>query len=48
VLFGYNYLLLKDFGPYMIIFMGYNRYHGNAVERFRALCVLSVCMLVGW
>jgi hypothetical protein len=30
-------LLLRDFGPYGIIFMVgvfYNRYHGNAVEEF--------------
>jgi hypothetical protein len=25
----------------------YNRYHGNAVKGFWALCLLSVCLLVG-
>jgi hypothetical protein len=44
-----DHLLLRDYGPYGIIFMNvccYNCCHGNSVKGFWALCLLSIYWLV--
>jgi hypothetical protein len=44
-----DHLLLRDFGPYGIIFMNVcfcNRFHGNSVQRFRTYGVIFVTIRV--